>query len=111
MDCLFCKIINKDISADILCEDDNVIAFKDIDPKAPVHFLVIPKKHISTINDAQDSYLIGNLLLKARDIAKELQIDKNGFRLVMNCNSDGGQTVFHIHCHLLGGRVLKWPPG
>lgn len=108
MDCIFCKIINKDIPAEIIFEDEELLVFKDIYPQAPVHILTIPKKHISTINDAKDSDLsiLGKMMLKAKDIAKELKIDEDGYRLVMNCNENGGQTVFHIHLHLLGGKKL-----
>ena len=110
---IFDKIISKEISSEIVYEDDNYLAFKDINPQAPVHILIIPKKRISTINDLNidDSKIIGQMILIARDIAKSLDIDKSGYRLVFNCNEDGGQTVFHIHLHLLGGRSLNWPPG
>jgi|TARA_B110000263_G_C15007743_1_gene373543 histidine triad (HIT) family protein len=110
---IFDKIISKEISSEIVYEDNNYLAFKDINPQAPVHILIIPKKRIPTINDLDkdDSKTIGEMTLIARDIAKLLNIDKDGYRLVFNCNEDGGQTVFHIHLHLLGGRSLSWPPG
>jgi len=110
---IFDKIISKEISSEIVYEDNNYLAFKDINPQAPVHILIIPKKRIPTINDLDkdDSNTIGEMTLIARDIAKLLNIDKDGYRLVFNCNEDGGQTVFHIHLHLLGGRSLSWPPG
>ena len=110
---IFDKIISKEISSEIVYEDDNYLAFKDINPQAPIHILIIPKKRISTINDLNidDSKIIGQMILIARDIAKSLDIDESGYRLVFNCNEDGGQTVFHIHLHLLGGRSLNWPPG
>ncbi|MCH7674676.1 histidine triad nucleotide-binding protein [candidate division KSB1 bacterium] len=113
VDCLFCKIINKEINSDILFEDDDVLAFKDINPQAPIHFLIVPKKHISTINDLQqeDEKLTGKMILTAQSLAKQENIDENGYRLVFNCNSDGGQEVYHIHLHLLGGRRMQWPPG
>ena len=113
MSTIFTKIINKEIEANILYEDNDVLAFEDINPQAPVHILIIPKKEIQTTNDIQidDSYLIGRLVLVAKDIAKQKGIDRDGYRLVMNCNDDGGQTVFHIHMHLIGGRKLSWPPG
>lgn len=113
MDCLFCKIIARDIPADIVFEDDDVLAFRDIDPKAPEHILVIPKRHIATLNDLQeeDCALVGRLQFTAQKIAKELGMAEDGYRVVMNCNEAGGQTVYHIHMHLLGGRSMTWPPG
>ncbi len=112
-DCLFCKIINGDIPADKVFENETVFAFRDIDPKAPTHILIIPKKHIKTLNEINknDQDLLGELLLTAKKIAKDEGIDTSGYRTVINCNSDGGQTVFHIHLHLLGGRKMSWPPG
>ena len=112
-DCLFCKIVKGDIPADIVYQDDNIIAFRDLNPQAPVHFLVIPKKHISTINDIQveDAELIGNLYITAKAVAKQEAMDESGYRCVMNCNDDGGQTVRHIHLHVLGKRQMTWPPG
>ncbi|MDX1297139.1 MAG: histidine triad nucleotide-binding protein [Pseudomonas sp.] len=112
MDCLFCKIVAGEIPARKLYEDDQVIAFHDIGPQAPVHFLVIPKKHISTLNDLSeaDKPLAGHILLTAQRLAKEQGCD-DGFRVVMNCNELGGQTVYHIHMHVLGQRQLAWPPG
>mgnify|MGYP001234003779 FL=1 len=113
MENIFNKIINKEIKADIVFENDKVIAFKDINPAAPIHLLIIPKKNIKTINDLQenDKELIGELFLAAKKIAKDYNIDKNGYRLIFNCNDDAGQSVFHIHMHLLAGRKLSWPPG
>ncbi len=107
-DCLFCKIISKDIPAEILYEDDQVIAFSDINPQAPTHKLIVPRKHISTINDATevDAELLGHMLLTAKNIAADHNLAEPGYRLVMNCNEQGGQTVFHIHLHLMGGRQL-----
>jgi histidine triad (HIT) family protein len=112
MDCLFCKIVAGEIPARKLYEDDRIIAFHDIDPKAPVHFLVIPKKHISTLNDLSeaDTALAGHILITAQRLAKEQGCDE-GFRVVMNCNELGGQTVYHIHMHVLGQRQMAWPPG
>jgi len=112
-DTIFTKIINKEIPADILYEDDDVLAFNDVNPQAPVHFLVIPKTPIKTINDIDESQaaLIGKLTLTAQKIAKQQGIADDGYRLVMNCNENGGQTVYHIHMHVLGGRALGWPPG
>lgn len=113
METVFGKIIKREIPADIVYEDDDVLAFRDIDPKAPIHILIIPKKPIPTINDIEDddATLVGKIIIAAKKIAKMMNIDKSGYRLVMNCNKDGGQTVFHLHCHLLGGRQMQWPPG
>jgi histidine triad (HIT) family protein len=112
-DCIFCKIADKTMPSDIVYEDDLVVAFRDIDPQAPVHILVIPKKHISTVLTLthEDKELVGHMFLVAASLSREQQIAQNGFRLVTNCNKDGGQTVFHLHMHLLGGRSLHWPPG
>ena len=112
-DCLFCKIIAREIPASIVYEDDRVIAFNDINPQGPTHVLVVPKRHIATLNDlaAADDALVGELVRRAAAIAKERRIDAGGFRAVFNTNRDAGQTVFHIHLHLIGGRGLAWPPG
>lgn len=112
-DCLFCKIIAGDIPSTKVYEDENVYAFEDIDKKAPVHILIVPKKHIDSIAvlEDDDAMLIGEMTKVARDIAKDKGIDKSGYRLVMNVGVDGGQTVSHIHMHLLGKRSLTWPPG
>jgi histidine triad (HIT) family protein len=112
-DSIFTKIINREIPAAIEYEDDDIIAFADIQPQAPVHILIVPKKHIVTVNDIveADASLIGRMVLAAAQIARGKGIDQSGYRLVMNCNADGGQSVFHIHMHLLGGRKLTWPPG
>lgn len=112
-DCLFCKIIAKTIPATIIHEDEQVVAFRDISPKAPTHILVIPKKHITTINDIEieDKQLLGHMIYTAKKLAMDEGLAEDGYRLVMNCNEDGGQSVFHIHMHLLGGRPMSWPPG
>jgi histidine triad (HIT) family protein len=112
-DCLFCKIIAGDIPAKIIYQDEHVIAFDDIHPQAPHHKLIIPRKHIATLNDldTDDTHLAGHLLQTAKKIAKQLEIADDGYRVVMNCNAGAGQLVFHIHLHLLGGRSLTWPPG
>lgn len=109
-DTIFTKIIKREIPADIVFENDDVLAFKDINPLAPVHILIIPKKQIPTINDVEesDAMLMGKIILAAREIAKAQRIAEDGYRLVFNCNENGGQTVFHIHCHLIGGKKLKW---
>jgi histidine triad (HIT) family protein len=111
--CLFCKFVSGDIPANIVYETDEVLAFRDINPQAPTHILIIPRKHIATINDMndQDGGLVGKLFLAARDVAKAEAIDEAGFRVTMNCNRAAGQTVFHLHLHLLGGRNFAWPPG
>ena len=111
--CLFCKIIDREISGSIVYEDDRVLAFKDINPQAPTHVLVVPKRHIASLNDLQpgDDAILGELVRRAATIAKERGISAGGFRTVFNTNSDAGQTVFHIHLHLLGGRSMSWPPG
>ena len=113
MSCFFCKIANREVDTEFLYEDKDVVAFKDINPQAPSHVLIIPKKHIATLNDAKhtDMALIGKLNLVAQKVAKELGHGDNGYRVVMNCNKHGGQTVFHIHLHLLAGRQMGWPPG
>ena len=112
-DCLFCKFINGDIKPDTVYEDDDVLAFRDINPQAPTHILVIPKQHISTLNDLQpkDEAVIGKLFLAAKKVADLEGIADAGYRTVINCNEQAGQTVFHIHLHLLGGRIMAWPPG
>jgi histidine triad (HIT) family protein len=112
-DCLFCKIAGGEIPAEIVYESDSAIAFRDINPQAPTHLIIIPRKHIATINDieAGDNALVGSLYSAARDIAAADGFADDGYRVVMNCNEAAGQTVFHIHLHLLGGRSLGWPPG
>ena len=112
-DCIFCKIAAGDIPAEIVYENDFVVAFKDLGPQAPVHTLVIPKKHIATINDLEDedAALVGEMYLAAKQIAADNDLSERGYRTVMNCNAEAGQTVFHIHLHVLGGRAMQWPPG
>ena len=113
MNCIFCKIINGEIPSEKVYEDEYVYAFNDISPTAPLHVLIIPKKHISTINDIEDkdAELIGKIFLAAKKIAKEKGVAEDGYRVVTNCNKNAGQTVFHIHYHLIGGRELGWPAG
>ena len=112
-DCLFCKILGGDIPADIIFESNDVIAFRDLNPQAPTHALIIPRKHVATINDLEegDEALVGNLFLAAKKIATDEGIADAGYRVAMNCNEAAGQTVFHLHLHLLGGRQIGWPPG
>lgn len=110
-DCLFCKMASGSIKPDVVYEDDRILAFNDINPQAPVHVLVIPKTHIATLNELNDTRLGGEILEVAAEIAKKLGISESGYRTVFNCNSHGGQAVYHLHLHLLGGRQLHWPPG
>ena len=111
--CLFCKIIKREIPGAIVYEDDRILAFNDINPQAPTHVLLVPKRHIASLNELQpgDDQILGELVRRAAAIAKERGISAGGFRTVFNTNSDAGQTVFHIHLHLLGGRGMAWPPG
>lgn len=113
MDCIFCKIIAKEIPAEIVHENDQLLAFRDINAQAPQHLLIIPKQHIATLNDLSrnDSRLISHMVLTATKLAADLGLAEDGYRLVWNCNEQGGQEVFHIHLHLLGGRNMQWPPG
>lgn len=113
MNCFFCKIANKEADSELIYEDGEVVAFRDINPQAPSHVLIIPKKHIASLNESsdEDALILGKLSLVAKKIAQELGFAEDGYRTVMNCNVHGGQTVFHIHMHLLGGRQMGWPPG
>ena len=110
-DCLFCKIIKKEVSAEIVYEDDVFLSFKDIDPKAPLHLLIIPKKHIPSVNhlENEDEELMGKLILTAKKIAKEQGLFEKGYRLIINVGKEGGQAIEHLHLHLLGGKALSWP--
>ena len=112
-DCIFCKIINKEIPASIVFEDEKMIAFNDINPQAPIHILLIPREHFTSLNDIPEEKknILSHLLLKARQIAQEKGIAEKGYRIVLNTEKDSGQEVFHIHLHLLGGRRMHWPPG
>lgn len=113
MDCIFCKIANGTIPAKIIYRDDQIVAFDDINPQASHHKIIIPQKHIATLNDIadEDNELIGHMVQSASMLAKQLEIAEQGYRVVFNCNTAGGQTVYHIHLHLLGGRTMHWPPG
>ena len=114
MSTIFSKIINKEIPADIVYESDNILAFKDINPQAPVHILIIPKTEIPKVTDLngkEHAALLGDMIDAANKLAKENGVDESGFRLVFNCGDNGGQEVYHLHLHLLGGRQMKWPPG
>jgi histidine triad (HIT) family protein len=112
-DCLFCKMVSGEIAPDKVFESDDVLAFRDINPQAPTHVLVVPKRHVATLNDLDDESagLVGKMVLAAAEVARREGFAEQGYRTIMNCNADGGQTVFHIHLHLLGGRVMGWPPG
>jgi histidine triad (HIT) family protein len=111
--CIFCKMINGDIKPDVVYEDEEVLAFRDLNPQAPTHVLVIPKEHIATLNDIAGSHaaLVGKLFLAAKEVATQAGIAERGYRAVVNCNPEAGQSVFHLHLHLLGGRPMRWPPG
>lgn len=113
MHCLFCKIIQKEIPATLCLEEEDLIVIQDIKPQAPTHLLILPKKHIATINQVthEDTTLLGNMVIAAKTIAHTKQLDEFGYRLVFNINAGGGQDVYHIHLHLLGGRQMTWPPG
>ena len=112
-DCLFCKIISGEIPATLVHEDDRLVAFLDVNQQAPTHILIVPRRHIATLNalTAHDDGIIGEMLRRATLIAADRGHAETGYRTVFNCNADGGQTVFHIHLHLLGGRAMQWPPG
>jgi histidine triad (HIT) family protein len=113
MTCIFCKIVSREIASPLLYEDSELIAFKDIEPKAPHHILIIPKAHIATLNDTEEAHqaMLGKMMLVAKQIAQEIGVAEDGYRVLMNCNSGGGQAVYHIHLHLLAGRQMQWPPG
>jgi histidine triad (HIT) family protein len=112
-DCIFCQIVNKTIPAKLIYEDAHVVAFDDLYPKAPQHKLIVPRKHIATLNDLnnEDTTLAGHLLITAEKLAKQLGIAEAGYRILVNCNKEGGQVIYHLHLHLLGGREMQWPPG
>lgn len=112
-DCLFCQIVEGEMSADVVHEDDDLMAFRDINPQAPTHILIIPREHIASVDDLEEEHapLMGRLHLAARDLAREEGLADDGYRLVVNTGARAGQSVFHIHLHLLGGRAMKWPPG
>ena len=110
-DCLFCRIVRKEIPAKLVAEDEHCVAFRDINPQAPLHVLVIPRDHVPSLDEARDPELLGRLSLMAAEIARKEGVAASGYRTVMNTNSAAGQTVFHVHLHLLGGRSMHWPPG
>jgi histidine triad (HIT) family protein len=110
-DCLFCRIVRKEIPAKLVAEDEYSVAFRDINPQAPVHVLVVPREHVPSLDQANDPAMIGRLALVAAEIARKEGIAESGYRTVINTNAAAGQTVFHVHLHLLGGRSMHWPPG
>lgn len=112
-DCLFCKVVAGQVPATVVFQNDHVVAFQDITPRAPTHLLIVPRRHIATLNELspEDDALVGEMVRSAAAIAKEQRLAERGYRTVFNCNADAGQTVFHIHLHLLGGRPMTWPPG
>ena len=110
-DCLFCKMVDGIIKPDIVFEDEKILAFRDIHPQAPVHILIIPKLHLAKLNDLNDTLLAGQLLQTAIKLAEQEGLSETGYRTVFNCNRQGGQEVYHLHLHLLGGRQMMWPPG
>jgi histidine triad (HIT) family protein len=110
-ECLFCRIVRKEIPAAIVAENGHCVAFRDINPQAPTHVLVIPRQHVASLNDVKDATLLGQMQLLAAQIAKAEGLSERGYRTVINTNADAGQTVFHIHLHLIGGRPMQWPPG
>lgn len=110
-DCLFCRIVRKEIPATIVAEDAHCVAFRDIAPKAPVHILVVPREHVASLDEATDGMMIGRMALFAAELARTEGIAKQGYRVIMNTNAGAGQTVFHLHMHVMGGRDMTWPPG
>ena len=112
-DCLFCRIVAGEIPATVVHQDEHVVAFRDVNPQAPAHVLIVPRRHVATLNDltAADDGLVGEMVRRAASIAKDLGYAEGGYRTVFNCNAAAGQTVFHLHLHLLAGRNLGWPPG
>lgn len=112
-DCIFCQIANHDVASTVIYEDEDIIAFEDIDPQSPVHVLIVPKRHISTLIELKENELdiLQQMFFVAQQIASLRRVEHSGFRVVLNCNPDGGQTVYHLHAHLLGGRKMNWPPG
>lgn len=110
-DCLFCKIANGEIKANVVTQDQDFVAFRDISPQAPIHVLIIPRRHVENLNDATDAALLGSLLAHAREVARAEGLAERGYRVVVNTNAEAGQSVFHLHAHVLGGRAMRWPPG
>ncbi len=113
MDCLFCKVVEGTVSAKIVYQDERLVAFRDINPQAPTHVLIVPRRHVASLNELteSDDALVGEMIRRAAAIAREHGHADRGYRTVFNCNADAGQTVFHIHLHVLGGRTMRWPPG
>jgi histidine triad (HIT) family protein len=113
LDCIFCQIVHHQIDSTIVYENDDIVAFEDIDPQAPIHILIVPKRHISTLLELKDHdiHILQQLFAVAQHVVAIKDIEHSGFRLVFNCNPDGGQTIYHLHAHILGGRKMDWPPG
>lgn len=110
-DCIFCRIARGEIPATVVAESATCLAFRDLNPEAPVHVLVIPREHFASLNDVRETRVLGDVMSLAVEVAKKEQIAESGYRVVLNTNADGGQTVFHLHAHVLGGRHMAWPPG
>ncbi|MEO7520918.1 MAG: histidine triad nucleotide-binding protein [Gemmatimonas sp.] len=110
-DCIFCRIVNRDIPAPLIAENDFAVAFRDLDPKAPTHVLVVPRRHVASLSDAHDAAELGGLMLLVAEVARQEGIAESGYRTVLNTGAHGGQSVFHLHAHVLGGRPMGWPPG
>ena len=112
-DCLFCRMVKGEIKPDVVYEDEDVLAFRDLNPQAPLHVLVIPKLHLATLNDLDETHatLMGKLFLAARKVAEQEGLAERGYRTVINCNAEAGQSVYHVHLHVLAGRAMNWPPG
>lgn len=112
-DCLFCRMVKGDIEPDVVYEDEDVLAFRDLNPQAPLHVLVIPKLHLATLNDLDETHapLMGKLFLAAKKVAEQEEVAERGYRTVINCNAEAGQSVYHVHLHVLAGRAMRWPPG
>lgn len=110
-DCLFCQIVNGDVPADVVGRSPSAVAFRDVDPKAPTHLLIVPRQHIAGLNETRDARLLGQLIVFASEMAQQEGLGQRGYRVVVNTNREAGQTVFHLHLHVLGGRRMEWPPG
>ena len=110
-DCLFCKIASGELAANVVARDEGFVAFRDVNPQAPTHILVIPRAHVASLNEAKDGGLLAGLLIHAREVARAEGLAERGYRVVINTNAEAGQTVFHLHAHVLGGRPMRWPPG
>ena len=110
-DCLFCKIASGELAANVVARDEGFVAFRDVNPQAPIHILVIPRAHVASLNEVTDGDVLAGLLAHAREVARAEGLGERGYRVVINTNAEAGQTVFHLHAHVLGGRAMRWPPG